>query len=306
MIRTLLAIFASDILPVFVIAGAGFLLARLSDVHVRTMARVIFNVLSPCLVFTLIVTSTLSLADFGRMALFCALVTLVAGLAAAAVGRALRLERASLIGFVLAVAFSNSGNYGLPVVMFAFGREALTHASVYFVMSSILMYTVGVFLAASGRKSIRDSLIGISRVPAFYALLAAAVVMIANIPVPTPIMRPISLLTDASLPMMLVVLGMQLGEAGLPENRAPLVAGVVLSLIVTPAVAILLAFALLSGPAFPAGVLQASMPAAIVTTIIALEFDVAPKFVTSVVFASTLLSPLTLTGLIAWLQRYSM
>ncbi|MBM3821059.1 MAG: hypothetical protein FJW14_18865 [Acidimicrobiia bacterium] len=69
----------------------------------------------------------------------------------------------------------------------------------------------------------------------------------------------------------------------------------------TPAIAIALASALLAGPAFQAGVLQASMPAAIVTTIIALEFDVAPRFVTSVVFLSTLLSPITLTGLIAWL-----
>ncbi|MBM4195434.1 MAG: hypothetical protein FJ202_13820, partial [Gemmatimonadetes bacterium] len=222
MIQTLLAIFASDILPVFIIAGAGFLLARLSQVDVRTMARVIFNVLSPALVFTLMVTATLSLADFGRMALFCALVTVAAALASAATGRALRLDRASLIGFVLAVAFSNSGNYGLPVVMFAFGREALTHASVYFVTSSILMYTAGVFLAASGRRTLRESLVGIARVPAVWGVLAAAVVMIGGLQVPEPLMRPVSLLTDASLPMMLLVLGMQLGQAGLPEHRAPL------------------------------------------------------------------------------------
>jgi len=301
LIQTLLAIFASDILPVFIIAGAGFLLARLSQVDVRTMARVIFNVLSPALVFTLMVTATLSLADFGRMALFCALVTVAAALASAATGRALRLDRASLIGFVLAVAFSNSGNYGLPVVMFAFGREALTHASVYFVTSSILMYTAGVFLAASGRRTLRESLVGIARVPAVWGVLAAAVVMIGGLQVPEPLMRPVSLLTDASLPMMLLVLGMQLGQAGLPEHRAPLAAAVLLSLLVTPAIAIALASALLAGPAFQAGVLQASMPAAIVTTIIALEFDVAPRFVTSVVFLSTLLSPITLTGLIAWL-----
>lgn len=301
LLQTLFSIVASDILPVFVIAGAGFLLSRLTQVDVRTMARVIFNVLSPALVFTLMVTSTLSLADFGRMALFCVLVTVAAALASAAVGKALHLDRASLIGFVLAVAFSNSGNYGLPVVMFAFGREALTHASVYFVTSSILMYTAGVFLAASGRRTLRESFVGIAKVPAVWGVLAAAVVMIGGLQVPEPLMRPVSLLTDASLPMMLLVLGMQLGQAGLPEHRAPLAAAVLLSLLVTPAIAIALASALLAGPAFQAGVLQASMPAAIVTTIIALEFDVAPRFVTSVVFLSTLLSPITLTGLIAWL-----
>jgi predicted permease len=44
------------------------------------------------------------------------------------------------------------------------------------------------------------------------------------------------------------------------------------------------------------------MPTAVVTTVIALEFDLEPAFVTSVVVASTLISPFTLTFVIAWLQ----
>ena len=59
----------------------------------------------------------------------------------------------------------------------------------------------------------------------------------------------------------------------------------------------------LQGAALQAGVLQASMPTAVITTILALEFDGAINFVTSVVCAATLLSPLTLTLMIAYLQR---
>ena len=62
----------------------------------------------------------------------------------------------------------------------------------------------------------------------------------------------------------------------------------------------------LTGPARQAGVVLASMPVAVVTTILALEFDVAPAFVTSAVFLSTLLSPLTLTPLIAYLRLVSL
>jgi len=57
----------------------------------------------------------------------------------------------------------------------------------------------------------------------------------------------------------------------------------------------------LTGPARQAGVILASMPVAVVTTILALEFEIAPAFVTSAVFVSTVLSPLTLTPLIAHL-----
>jgi predicted permease len=45
--------------------------------------------------------------------------------------------------------------------------------------------------------------------------------------------------------------------------------------------------------------MEAAMPTAVLTTVIALEFDVEPDFVTGVVLATTLLSPLTVTPLIA-------
>jgi hypothetical protein len=44
------------------------------------------------------------------------------------------------------------------------------------------------------------------------------------------------------------------------------------------------------------------MPSAVITTILALEFDVAPRFVTSVVVVTTLASPFTVSMLIALLQ----
>jgi predicted permease len=82
------------------------------------------------------------------------------------------------------------------------------------------------------------------------------------------------------------------------------IAASLLSLVATPLAAFGIAHLLgLRGAALQAGVLQASMPAAVVTTILALEFNVAPNFVTSVVCVTTLLSPFTLTVLIAYLQK---
>jgi len=49
-------------------------------------------------------------------------------------------------------------------------------------------------------------------------------------------------------------------------------------------------------------VLEASMPTAVITTILAVEYDLDPIFVTGIVVVTTLLSPLTLTPLIAYLQ----
>jgi predicted permease len=302
-VHVLLSIFASDILPVFLVAGVGFFLARFLGASVQTLSRVVFYALVPCLVFTLLVRSNVTPLQFGRTALLAVLVAATMGLVSRLAAVPLRLSRPELSAFLLVVMFSNSGNYGLPVVLFAFGAEALAHASVFFITGSVMTYTIGVFLAAAGRRSGPQALAGVVRVPAIYAIVAASLVLIGGIRLPVAAMRPIGMLSDAALPMMVLVLGMQLERATIPERPGVVAAAVGLSLLVAPIVAMGLAWLLgVMGPARQAGVVLASMPAAVVTTILALEFEVAPAFVTSVVFVSTLLSPFTLTPLIAYLR----
>jgi malate permease and related proteins len=301
-VNLLFSIFASDILPIFAIAGIGFLLARKLQTSVRTLSHVVFYALVPCLGFRLLVTSKMTGSQVGRMALMAILVTAAMGVLARIAAIPLRLSRPDLSAFLLVAMFSNGGNYGLPVVLFAFGTEALSHATVYFVTSSILTYTVGVFLAAAGRRSVSKALSGITRIPALYGVAAALIVIGTGISVPEALMRPVGLLSDAALPTMVLVLGMQLERATIPDRPFVVAVAVVLSLIAAPLVALGLAAALgLTGPARQAGVILASMPVAVVTTILALEFEISPAFVTSAVFVSTLLSPLTLTPLIAYL-----
>jgi predicted permease len=303
-VNLLLSIFASDILPIFVIAAVGFLLARKLQASVKTLSHVVFYALVPCLGFRLLVTSKMTGPQVGRMVLLAIVVTASMGILARLAAIPFHLSRSELSAFLLVVMFSNGGNYGLPVVLFAFGNEALSHATVYFVTSSILTYTVGVFLAAAGRRSLWQALIGITRIPAIYGVAVALIVIAAGATVPMSMMRPISMLSDAALPTMVLVLGMQLERAKMPERTSIVGVAVVLSLIAAPLVTLGLASVLgLTGAARQAGVILASMPVAVVTTILALEFEIAPAFVTNAVFVSTLLSPLTLTPLIAYLSR---
>src|SRR5262245_12130397 len=110
--------------------------------------------------------SKMSGPDAGRMALLAILVTAAMGVIARICAIPFRLSRADLSGFLLVAMFSNGGNYGLPVVLFAFGQEAMAPATVYFVTSSILTYTAGVFLAAAGRRSGTGAMRGTTNMPA--------------------------------------------------------------------------------------------------------------------------------------------
>jgi malate permease and related proteins len=304
---TLLSIFAHDVLPVFVVASVGFAIARIFKTDVRTLSRVAFNALSPCLVFHQLVRSSVSADDFIRMTVFTVAVVLAVGALGWLLTRPFRLGRAATSAFLIVVMFSNSGNYGLPVVLFAFGPVALAHATVYFVANAVATYTLGVFLASAGRRSAGRAIAGVLRVPAVWGVVAAGVVLGLGLsldqPVMSAIMRPVELLSGAAIPVMILVLGMQLERGAWPERPGLVALAVGLSLVVTP----LLAFGAcgllgIAGPARQAAIVQSAMPSAVLTTILALEFDVAPSFVTACVLVSTLLSPVTVTLIISWLS----
>lgn len=298
------SIFASDILPIFLIAGVGFILARRFGASVKTLATVSFNALSPCLVFHQLVTTKISGSQSLRVVAFCVLLTLAIGIAARLASLPLGLDRMTLSSFLLVAMFSNSGNYALPVVLFAFGKEALAFASVYFVTSAILLYSAGILVAASGQGSMRVALTRVFRVPAVYAVIAAGIVLGTGATVPAMVMRPVALLSDAAIPIMLLVLGMQLERATLPKHPMAVGAAAGLSLVVAPLIAFGLTAVLgLTGAARQAAIIEASMPAAVITSVLALEFNLDAEFSTSVVFFTTLLSPITLVLLIAYLQR---
>jgi len=301
-VNILLSILVADVVPIFVIAAIGFLLERRLTGSVKFLSSVSFYALSPCLVFTQLVGSSMSPADIGRMSAFCVLLTVTMGVAARVTAGRLHLGARTQTSFLLTVMFSNSGNFALPVILFAFGREGLAHASIYFVTSAVMIYTVGIFIAVHGGHGFEKALSGMLRVPSLYALALAFIFLLTGTAIPLSISRPVGMLSDAAIPMMILVLGMQLRRATLPERPAAVLIAVALSLLVAPLVGITLSGLLgMTGIARSVAIVVSAMPAAVVTTVLAMEFDLDSAFVTSVVFLSTLLSPLTLVLLIAYL-----
>ena len=303
-VSSFFSILISDVAPIFVIAGLGYLMEHRFNGSVKVLSALSFNVLSPCLIFVQLVTSSMSGADAGRMSAFCLLLTVIMGVTARLASIPLHLQGKTRTSFLLAVMFSNSGNYALPVILFAFGRKALSFASVYFVTSAVIVYTAGVFIAAHGGEGFRKAVRNLARVPALYALAVAIIIVITHTAIPPVALRPAEMLSDAAIPVMILVLGMQLQRAKYPDNLKAVLSAVALTLIVAPFVGMALTSLLgMTGTARQAAIVVSAMPAAVVTTVLALEFDLDSSFVTGIVFLSTLLSPLTLVILIAYLKN---
>ena len=298
----LLSIFVNNLLPVFLVIGTGVLLGVTLRPDVRSISRMALYTLTPCLAFSGLTGAGLTGSETQQIAVFAALSMLSTALLAWLIATLLGWESKRRRALTLSVLVINSGNYGLSVVLFAFGQDAQARAMVYFVISAMLANTFGVAVAAGG-GSWRKMLSNVARMPMLYATVGALIVnAFDQIRVPELLMRPITLLANAAVPVMLLILGLQLARSAgkLREHIPAITLASILRLAVAPLIAFLVArLTRVEGVAFDACVLEASMPSGVTSAVLSLEYDLEPEMIAGTVFFSTLCSAFTLSIVIS-------
>jgi len=303
-LSTLVTTFANNILPIILLGGAGFVLGKVLHVDPRGLGRVVFYVFSPVLIFDLMINSQLKLVEAASVIGFTTSIVLLVGVITYVFGKLLKVERAALISILITSMFANTGNYGLPLVSFAFGEKALSYAGIYFVTTTLLFYSVGVLLASLGHMDFKSAVLGLFKVPTLYAVLLALIVNSLHLELPLALQRTVDLASGGTIPVMLVLLGLQMTQVEFSKNLRALQLSVSMRLLIAPVLALLItALFGIQGFARQGAITQASMPSMVSATVLATEYHLDSKLIAAVVFISTLLSPLTLTPLLVFLGR---
>lgn len=303
----LLQIFADNIAPIMIVSVFGYIIGRRFELDPRQLGKIIYYVFSPALVFRSLSTSEIQGGELGQlvafMIAFCVGIALLTWIIMTII-RSTRMERACVM---LAATCINAGNFGLPLVSFAFGEKELARAVVLYVVATVLNYTLGVFIASSGSLPMREAFFNIARVPVVYASIAGVLVRVFQIPFPPLVDRSVLLMSQASIPCMLILLGLQLARSARISRPRLIMLSSGLRLIGAPLFALLLTGIFgLTGPAFVAGMMQASMPMAVFTLILGTEFEMDENLLLNSILATTLFSPITLSILILWLRAHPM
>jgi predicted permease len=294
----LLPIFAETILPVFLVALAGYLLAWRVPIDGRSLGQVVFYLGTPALVFRSLYQLEIDFGALQQIALIAAAVTVLAGVMGWIAG--FDQERRQRVALVLGSAVSNNGNMGIPICFFAFGPPGLALGSLYYVVCSFLSNTIGVAVASSGKLSLAASLKNSLRVPMIYAASAGLLFNWFGGELPLPLFRAIDLMASAAIPSLLVLLGIQLRSGPLFEGRAVILRSSLVRLVAAPLLAWqLCALFGVGGIERSVVILQAAMPTAVMSAVLATEFDAAPKLVATIIFVTTVASTVTLS-LVLW------
>jgi predicted permease len=300
----LLQAMLNTVLPVFILAGLGFMCRRVLKAEVKDPAKITMYLLTPGLIANTILTTKLMAAEAGKIVAFCLLLTAIMIGLTLLLGRLLGWDPAKRSASVLSTAFMNSANYGLPITLFALGQAGFDRAAVFVIVEQILMYTLAAFFAARGQMDGRQAVSAVFKLPLVWAALGALVIRFAGITLPEMLLKPVGLLANGAPVVLVILLGMQVAGIELRGNVGRIGLLAALRLVVSPLVGLALVALLKPEPITArALVLESSMPAAVNATLLALQFNAEPDQVSGVTLVSTLASLVTLTFWVWFLTR---
>jgi malonate transporter len=287
--------------PLFLLVLVGYALVRwgrwpkaASDV----LTRFVFAVAIPAFLFRLMsdfsklppVDARLLIAYFGG----CVVTFVLARVVAA---RVFRMNGVDQSVFGLATIFSNNVLLGIPLAKITLGEGSLPVVSLVLVFNALLLWTL-VTVSVEWARNRDLSLRGVLRTardvatnPVVAGILLGTIYGFTGLPLPGVLDQTLQLMSQAAVPMSLLVLGMGLAEYGVRQGMGPSVTMTFFKLAVAPLTVYLIARALaLPARETQAVVMLASLPVGANVYLMARQFDALQGPVASSLVLSTLLA----------------
>lgn len=268
------------IAPVMILIFIGWAYARHRPVDMGAANRLNIELLSPLLVFSAMASKNAALGQFWQLIVFATLVILGSGLIAYCLAGRLGLHK---MAFSAPQMFTNTGNMGLPLWLFAFGEAHFPAAIAIFILTNLLHFTLGIRLFDR-----HAPLSAVLKTPMVWALLAGLLVQYSHIELPLWLLKPIKMLGDIAIPLMLFSLGVRMAQFKVSRWRAGLIGG-----LLCPISGLALAWPLAHFlPNAQAGILLlfGALPPAVLNYLFAEQYEQDPELVAALVVAGTLLA----------------
>ncbi|ULO07738.1 AEC family transporter [Paenibacillus sp. 19GGS1-52] len=304
MIQTVLLTLYQVIVPLSIPVIAGALLGRFKNLDTKPLLTLYLYFLSPAIILDTLATADISFDDVYKTLAFSLLNLFLLWALANVLGTILKLAPPELAGLTLVSTFTNSVNYGLPLVLLAFGQLGLDKASVYVIGQMVIVNTLGVYFAARSQFSVKNAVKSVFSLPAIYAAILALGLRALHLHMPHEVASGVAMVAGAYSPVVLAILGAQMVKVRVAQVERKLQSafwtGLTVRLFLAPLIAYLgLTLLHITGPLFSVLLILASMPVAVNAVVLAERFNASADLVSRCILWTTLASFIVLPILIA-------
>lgn len=276
--------------------GLGWLAAQRLKLDPRPIATLLVYLIAPFTIFRALMNG----GPTPHYLLLTLALFILASLMALIVQRFTRYrfgeQEAALLAF--SSGTGNTGYFGLPVALILLPPEGVTLYLFCMLGINIYEFTVGFYLSARGRFSVRESLIKISRLPLIYAFLFALLLSMLGVTLPPALMDSLAVFPATYTLLGMMIIGMTLSNITLSAWDSRFVAASVgLRYLLWPVVMLLSVLVLqwltpLSTELAMALLLLGVVPMAANVVVVAMELGIQPQKGALAVLVTTLLAPL--------------
>ncbi|HYP59836.1 MAG TPA: AEC family transporter [Thermomicrobiales bacterium] len=274
------------VLPVALIVAVGVIAGRRLPIDVASLTKLTLYVFAPALAADAMYRAQLGAGDAVRIFIAFSLTTFALYLFSRVVAQISGLDVSGRKSLIATTIFPNSGNFGLSLTLLALGQEGLERGFVTFAASALFVFGLGPGLVSG--QGVRQGIITTLRLPMIWALIVGIGLRAGDVTLPKGIADGLHLLAGATVPTLLITLGLQISRqkfAVLPSD----ITATAMRLIGGPSAAYLAGRVVgLDHLALQVLVLQCATPTAVNALLISAEFGGDARKAARVVVLSSL------------------
>jgi len=283
MITTLLQVL-QIVAPVYLIILLGYGCGRKLPNGNKLLVQITMGILVPAFAWEHLYRMKLEGGVITEVLLSAMIIMAVPGLIAWAV---FRLMGQSHRGVYLPIMFMNSVNLPFPILAAAYGEASIPFALMFYLVAFVGIFTLGLVIVSGGKDK---GYLEIFREPVVYVFLVSLLFNVGEIEVPEFINQSAHLLAQATIPMVLLALGMQLAQVKVTAWKLSFVA-VAIRFIGGALTGLFCVWLFqLEGLSYKVVILESIMPCAVITVLVAEKYRAQPDIVASTILISTVLS----------------
>ena len=291
------------ILSIILMIGIGYVLKRidfLSEKDINPLNKIVMNILLPCMIFSALYSSDLSLIPkLGILPFVILISSFVTGLVSFVILKKLGYDDKKLWSVLVTVMIANTAFMGYPVNLGIFGHEGFLRAifcdiatmCIFLILSFVLVIKFG----GTVKKAIRK----IALFPPLWAIVFGLGLNILNVPIGPVLNNTVNYLGNGAIPLIMISLGLSIDLAGLSRSKSMVAFTSIMKLLFFPAIAfIVVLFLGLSDLQYTVAIVEAAMPSGMLSLVLAITYNLDYELTSDCILINTVISLITLPVII--------
>jgi len=291
------------ILSIILMIGIGYALKRidfLSEKDINPLNKIVMNILLPCMIFSALYSSDLSLIPkLGILPFVILISSFVTGLVSFLILKKLGYDDKKLWSVLVTVMIANTAFMGYPVNLGIFGHEGFLRAifcdiatmCIFLILSFVLVIKFG----GTVKKAVRK----IALFPPLWAIVFGLGLNILNVPIGPVLNNTVNYLGNGAIPLIMISLGLSIDLTGLSRSKSMVAFTSIMKLLFFLAIAfIVVLFLGLSDLQYTVAIVEAAMPSGMLSLVLAITYNLDYQLTSDCILINTVISLITLPVII--------